>query len=177
LLERLSLSSKKFVTLHPFSSKSTKNWPSERIKSFIDLLALEFNVPVLILGSEKDLIIISEVIQEKPGKCILLTPPMEGLAEILSKSLFFVGVDSGPLHIAVSSGLPAIGLFGRTAPTLAFPKSFQNKKSFFIYKNYQCKCSYNACIEMGMCMSMITAEEVIEAAKTFQLELPNENLL
>ena len=38
------------------------------------------------------------------------------LASLLAGALLFVGVDSGPLHLALALGTPAVGLFGPTDP-------------------------------------------------------------
>jgi len=40
------------------------------------------------------------------------TPNPETLCEVISNADLFIGVDSGPLQIAVAHGVPAIGLFG-----------------------------------------------------------------
>ena len=38
------------------------------------------------------------------------------LAELMRQAHFFVGSDTGPLHIAAAAGIPCIGLHGPTRP-------------------------------------------------------------
>lgn len=171
----LPVTSDKYVVLHPFSSKPTKNWLSHRISAFIDQVYATYGFPVVILGGEKDRQLIADILEEKTNKCMFLAPPMDTLVGIIAGSFFFVGVDSGPLHVAVGTGTPAVGLFGRTSPTLAFPDIIPHAYCHFIFKNYLCPCSYNNCTNGGKCMDEISAEEVMIAIARLLDDMPSGN--
>lgn len=148
----------KFIIVHPFSSKQTKNWPSDQVFQFAELANSRFGFKTVIMGTNREL----SVFQNKNnlnGNIFILEPPLNKIISLIGNAIFFVGVDSGLLHLSISMGKNSLGLFGRTAPSLAFPE-LGASKLISIYKNHNCKCSYNLCVEDNYCMKMITAEEV-----------------
>jgi heptosyltransferase-2 len=44
------------------------------------------------------------------------------LAALLAEAAFFVGNDSGPMHLAAAVGIPTLGIFGSTSPTWTAPR-------------------------------------------------------
>ena len=81
------------------------------------ILAIKKKYPsmqLVIIGSDADFIGGEKVLHAMGERglnlCGLLAPRES--ACILSRASFFVGHDSGPLHLAASQGVPCIGLFG-----------------------------------------------------------------
>jgi ADP-heptose:LPS heptosyltransferase len=159
---------RRYIVLHPFSSKKTKNWPTGLVDQFVTMAWNEFQTKVIIIGDESDKVAIQDLNSRRKKEIAIdfQVVSMDRLPFFLSECMFFVGVDSGPLHLAVGLNVPAIGLFGRTAPNLVFPDNMFQTRTILIYKNHQCHCSYKNCTAAGECMKLIEPSEVVTAAKT-----------
>ncbi|MBL8139433.1 MAG: glycosyltransferase family 9 protein [Acidobacteria bacterium] len=48
-------------------------------------------------------------------------PPLDELQVIMSRATLFIGGDSGPLHVAATTGVPILALFGPTLPARSMP--------------------------------------------------------
>ncbi len=93
------------------------------------------------------------------------TTPSE-LAAVVAKCDLLIGIDSGPMHVAAAMGTPVVGLFGPTDPSRTGP---QGEGHEVIFHRQACwrPCVHPAtpsCRER-VCMSAITVEEVLGAAK------------
>ncbi len=74
--------------------------------------------------------------------------------------------DSGPLHIAISAGAKAIGLFGPTSSFITGPYKADSKKVIILHKDIGCKIPcYNLKCGDYKCMSAITVDEAFELVK------------
>jgi heptosyltransferase III len=81
-------------------------------------------------------------------------------AAVLERAAIFIGHDSGPMHLASSTGIPCVSIFAaRDKPGVWFP--FGNEESVF-YNNTPCSdCRLSVCIEQKMlCIYSIKPEEV-----------------
>ena len=93
------------------------------------------------------------------------TAPSE-LAALLERCDLLIGIDSGPMHVAAAMGRPVVGLFGPTDPRQTGPLGQGHE---VIFHEQPCwgpcvhpvtpKCTDRAC------MSAITVEEVLAAAR------------
>ncbi|WP_153798741.1 glycosyltransferase family 9 protein [Foetidibacter luteolus] len=73
-----------------------------------------------------------------PGAQVIKTN-LRQLSALIGKSSFFIGIDSGPSHIAASFGVPSLIFFGAVNPLLRhFPELF---KGFFL----QQYCEFAGC--------------------------------
>jgi len=83
------------------------------------------------------------------------------LAALLRRAALFVGADSGPLHLAAALGTPLVGLYGPKDPATYGPY-WANAR--VVRKGVACSpCTLRRCARPE-CMTLITADEVREAA-------------
>jgi ADP-heptose:LPS heptosyltransferase len=96
------------------------------------------------------------------------------LAALLARSAVVVGIDTGPLHMAAALGVPWIGLYGASNPSLIgpyerekgrtlvarFPKPESCSQCWLSFKNRDQGC---ATLPSTGCVTAISAEEVLEA--------------
>lgn len=90
----------------------TKVWPVERQVAFARLLR-ERGIPLLVVwGSPAERVVAERVVDGSDHG--LLAPPttIPQLAGLLSHAAVVVSGDTGPLHLALALGTPAVGLFG-----------------------------------------------------------------
>ena len=106
-----------------------KRWPSAHFSE----LALQLDLPVLLLGSAKEFALCEEIAAPvnavQPGKCLNLAGKTS-LAQALiaiSASKNIVSNDSGLMHVAAAFGVPQVAIFGSSSPLHTPPLNTQAK--------------------------------------------------
>ena len=106
-----------------------KRWPATHFAE----LALQLDLPVLLLGSAKEADLCSEIAApvnaQRPGQCINLagnTTLAQAFAAI-SAANSVVSNDSGLMHVAAALGVPQVAIFGSSSPLHTPPLSNQAK--------------------------------------------------
>ena len=96
-----------------------KCWPAEHYAELARLLAAAHpGVPVLLLGSGKELELAERIAQHAPGACRVLagkTSLIDAMA-LIAGSRGVVSNDSGLMHVAAAFGVPQVAVFGSTSP-------------------------------------------------------------
>jgi ADP-heptose:LPS heptosyltransferase len=141
-----------------------KRWP---VKNCIELITLinksAFFSPTLLLGPDDYAIAESlETISIKQ----ILPHSISELADAVSSFSYFIGTDSGPLHLAASLGVSVIGLFGPTDPIECSPVFSQG--TILTANVTCCPCfSYNSpCNNAFKCMNNLSADLIYSALLT-----------
>ncbi len=105
---------KGYLCLHPGSGAAVKLWRPEAFAQVGDTLAQRYGLQVIITGSADEARLVESIVE------FMKTCPMTmvgqtslgQLAAIMGRCELVIGVDSGPMHLAVSQGAPTIHLFG-----------------------------------------------------------------
>ncbi len=102
-----------------------KRWPAGHYAG----LALQLDLPVLLLGSGKEAALCEEIAApvnaQTPGKCFNMagkTPLALAIAAI-SATKTIVSNDSGLMHVAAAFGVPQVAIFGSSSPVHTPPLS------------------------------------------------------
>ncbi len=109
------------VVIHPGSGGPIKLWRADGWANCITSLVRSQDqstpVHVVLTGIQKELPLLQEVAKNTPVRVTQVTDATVGqLAALLEHAQLVLGVDSGPLHLAVSQGTPTVQLFGPTDP-------------------------------------------------------------
>lgn len=113
-----------WIAIHPGSGSPRKNWPVERwIEVAQTLLTQRSNLRFLILGGETDHAAIRALETALPRHSIriLERAPLPQVAALLAGCERFLGHDSGIAHLAASTGIPCLLLFGPSDSTVWSP--------------------------------------------------------
>jgi ADP-heptose:LPS heptosyltransferase len=114
-LQRLGLS--RYVVLSPGGGWRSKCWPPERFGQLSQLIrdSLGLRCVVNFGPGEDDLAL---AVRECSGDADPLpyNGPLGPLMALLRNAACIVGGDTGPLHLAIALGTPAVALFGPTDP-------------------------------------------------------------
>jgi len=107
------------VVIHPGSGAPVKLWRAEAWSHLADVLkgTLTTAAPVRIIltGSKGELPLLAEIAQGMRTPPLLITDATVGqLAALLARAMLVLGVDSGPLHLAVAQETPTVAIFGPT---------------------------------------------------------------
>ena len=153
-----------------------RRWPAKNFISLISKVAKEYpEVKFVFIGSATETVYVNYIVQELSRLSIKNVINLSGklqvweLCSILSRSLLFIGNDSGPLHLSSAMRLPTISFFGPETPVLYGPR-FGNNLVFSkgLYCS-PCLNVYNAktsnCAGKNRCMEAIDVEEVIVATR------------
>jgi ADP-heptose:LPS heptosyltransferase len=143
-----------------------KNWPKEKFAKLIDKLAVQYDAAFFIIGTPEDKEYADEVIARTTipvanfcGRTSLLD-----LVAVFEKTDLFVTVDTGAMHIAATTEVPIVAIFGCTSPRRWHPLS---KKAAVLSKDLECcPCSKaeDACPE-HKCVDIAVDEVFYEVSK------------
>jgi ADP-heptose:LPS heptosyltransferase len=105
------------IIIHPGTGGPTKHW----LRSHWITLIHGLNRPgrrILLTGSPNEAEELAAIIAAAPPGVLALSQELtiDRLAALFSQASLVIGVDSGPLHIAVSQDVPTIHLFGPSDP-------------------------------------------------------------
>lgn len=151
--------------IHPHPGYPSKNWLKKRFAELTNLLCKDYKAKIILTGTDKDkhsnddIIRLSQVpVINACGKTSL-----GGLLALIKSSTVFIGVDSGPSHIAASTGKPTVVLYSGTNKVQEWgPKS---DNTIIIQKDIPCQGCQRLDCEHNICMDLISVEDVIEAVE------------
>jgi heptosyltransferase I len=159
------------VVIHPGTSPKgeIKRWFEDRYAKVISHVLDEKEVEILLLWGSKGEFELAKKIRELSGKNANIWIPEHRFSfpEILAlykRSIAYLGVDSGPMHLANAAGLPVITLYG--------PKSLDIYRPYFpgasiLAKNDEVDCPpCNATLCQNpkgrVCLEALKVEEVAQ---------------
>ena len=124
------------VVINPGASWESKRWETSRFGDVAKHLYRQHQLRSVITWAGPEEFEIATTIKEIAGDSAVVAPrtTLGELASLLHHSRFFIGCDTGPMHIATAMGAPCIGLHGTTLPTESGAYGPQN---FAIQKWYQ----------------------------------------
>lgn len=127
----------RLLAIHPFGSIYEKTWPIERFAEAAAQLQKQSGLLPVILGAKGDLPGFEKSRHLFPkGSCDLVGKCGIRITQaILQRSTFFLGNDSGVMHLAAAAGLPLVAIFGPTSPTRFGP---WGEKASVVYSTFSC---------------------------------------
>jgi heptosyltransferase III len=157
-----------YVVLHATSTAIHKLWTVEGYAAICDYLSGTKAIrPILICGKEKEEIRLNREI------CALAKVhplnlggqlSLKQTALLLSKAVLFIGIDSGPMHMATAMNTPVLAIFGPSRPWRWGP---WGNGQVIVQKDWNCvPCGKKGCRNDGgrsRCLEELTPEEVIPA--------------
>jgi ADP-heptose:LPS heptosyltransferase len=102
------------VAIHPGAGAAVKQWPVDKWVSVARALEQQRNVRILVTGGAAERGLAEEIMRDSPPDAINAAgeTTLGGLAALYARSALVLGVDSGPLHLAVATGTPSVHLYG-----------------------------------------------------------------
>lgn len=175
-LRHIIAGNKDIVVINPCAlakSRDWRDWTTDGYAAVADVIAGQLGMTVVLTGGpsirEKNVAdTIFSLCREKPMNLVGQTSIPE-LVALLEMARFVIAPDTGPAHIANALNTPVIGLYAATNPERAGPYRFKqywvNKYPRALEKYYQLSvgdAAWGTRIQNSECMSMISAEEVID---------------
>lgn len=106
-----------FVALHIKSRENPRCWNEEAALTLSSIVWNRFALKTVLLGSPDEIAVHEKLMQDKPY--ILSSAgqlDITGVFSLLLRAKAFVGVDSGPAHLAAASGIPTLVLWSCQVP-------------------------------------------------------------
>lgn len=109
------------IVFAPGASKANKEWPVAHYISLAKMLTLD-GWTIVVVGGKTDVDKGRQLAEAVSGVLDLTgKTSLQELAALLAESTLFVSGDTGPLHIAVATGVPIVALYGPTRPERTGP--------------------------------------------------------
>jgi ADP-heptose:LPS heptosyltransferase len=151
----------KFAIFHCEARRELRKWNAEKFAATAKFLKEKYHFDILFAGDKND----AEAIDRIRDKIDFPTINVAGkfslsaFATLTSKANFFIGNESGPLHIATASKCKSLGLYGPGVPVTFYPWGLN---ATFIHHVLDCNpCDQIHCVRpTNTCMDMITLMEV-----------------
>jgi ADP-heptose:LPS heptosyltransferase len=154
------------VLIHPGVSSfgAIKGWREEGFAAVARTLAQRGARVAVAFGGAGERAIATRIVERAAHAHVELAPDTRSvldLAALERRADLFLGVDSGPLHLAAAVGTACVALYGPKDPRTYGPYWVN---ALPIRKGVACSpCSFRTC-PRNECMTTITADEVLEAA-------------
>ena len=153
-----------FVILNPAGGWVTKLWHAEKYGALADAIWEQLGLAsVVAIGPKEDGLGEAVLKNSRSGRALLSQPSLKGFYELAKKARLYVGGDTGPTHIAIAAGTPAVGIFG---PTEWWRNGSTNRDDICVERNdIDCRvdCHRRTCSKW-ICMD-ISVETVFRAVE------------
>lgn len=108
----------RLVVIHPGTGGPTKHWPLANWVTVAEALTTQPGVRLVLTGGPTEVALVQALAAQltRPVLTLAGQTGTGALTALLGRAALVLGVDSGPLHLAVSQGTPTIHLFGPSNP-------------------------------------------------------------
>lgn len=155
-----------WVAIGPGSKMPVKVWPKERYEKVVNDLIDDFDIWPVVFGGKNDRDL-GESLVARWGRGYVAAGSLnirESMAA-MERCVFYLGNDTGTLHMAVAAGLKCVGIYSaRYYPGNWDPYGDGHK----VFQKYvPCEgCLLEECCDHDMaCIKAVTAEEVLQACR------------
>jgi lipopolysaccharide heptosyltransferase I len=116
--ERLaSIGARDFVLITPGGGWMSKCWAPDNYAELIRRLEAELSWKVVLTGSAQEEELIRMVLERAGSRQASYIPStLVQMIALARRARLFVGVDTGPMHLAAAVGTPVVALFGALVP-------------------------------------------------------------
>ena len=164
------------VYINPAARWRTKFWKADRWAELADRLIDSEGLHAVFSGSENDrqyIVTITEKMAHRP----IVAAGQFNLRETVSliqRSIVYVGLDSGPMHMAAMAGVPVAALFGSTNPERVGPYGVEHQ--VIRAEGLDCLgCRRRYCSHLS-CMDGISVDQVYDAVVTLCAKRPTSGV-
>ncbi len=155
-----------YIVLHAASNALHKVWTAEGYAALCDALWEKMGIRTLLIsGRDEEESRLNRTICAL-AKCAPLNLggrlSLKQTAVLLSRAVLFVGIDSGPMHMATAVDTPVVAIFGPSRPWRWGP---WGREQIVVQKAWDCvPCGKKGCRNEGgesRCLVELTPEEVL----------------
>ena len=142
-----------------------KRWPPSRFAEVVAAVERGRRLRALVVGDAADAAAVEETVSRSralgatPASWLGQPGDLPLLAALLSSAALFVGMDSGPMHLAAALGTPVVGVFGggtwpRFVPATAAGAAVVREMDCF-------GCRWECAFGDAPCLGLVGADDVL----------------
>lgn len=153
---------------------SAKRWYPERFAQVAAQLSQEWGARIILFGGPDEQDIVKIIADNLDSNCLNMTgkTSVRRLMALIKRCSLFITNDSGPMHIAAAFGVPLVAVFGPTDHSSTSPFT---DRAIIVRMHTDCApCKLRQCPTNHCCMTAISADVVLEAARTLWQTLSKE---
>jgi lipopolysaccharide heptosyltransferase II len=174
MMQQSGLSDRRSViAIHPGVGSPIRRWPLEYFARLADNFCNRNDATVLIFTGKDEEKLVENIMANITRKESIFSMAgkvsLDGFLYALKKCDLFIGNNSGPIHMAASIGVPALGIYAGTSHVFEWgPVGLQ---AAAIYRNMPCSPCYftstDQCPYDMACLKKIYPEQVWQVAQRF----------
>lgn len=112
-IEAAAAEQQSFVAVCPGGKQVGHRWPLERFIAVVKYLKHERGLNIITVGSQGERELCDQLLEAVGGGLNLAGElSLRGTAELLSRALFLLTNDTGPMHLAAARGTPVVAVYG-----------------------------------------------------------------
>lgn len=150
------------VVIHPGARQVVRRWPESRYAEVGRYLMAQYGAKIILTGSPDELPLIERVKKSMNDEAIIGATEIRSfkqLTALFEKCSLYIGVSSGPSHMAGIANLPSVLIFGPESVSQWYPLG---NKYYIVQKNFPCcPCNQKGCSLKENCIESVKAEDVI----------------
>ncbi len=171
------------IAIHAGTGAAVKLWRNEAwahcageaVKLVSACLTNSTPARIILTGSKSEQPMLEEIAGGMDAPALIITDMTVGqLAALLGRASLVLGVDNGPVHVAVAQGTPTVGLFGPTDPRVFGPWG-NPERHCVVASTHRCAtCPAIPCGRLDFtpeelpqhpCVRLVTEREVLETVE------------
>ncbi|MGE4559810.1 MAG: glycosyltransferase family 9 protein [Desulfobulbus sp.] len=162
LLDQQMVTTERFVYVNPTARWQSKYWIASRWSELCERLIGAGIQPVL-GGSGADVPYIEEIVAGMDKKPVVSAGKLAlgASVDLIQRATAYIGLDTGPMHIAAMAGVPVVALFGPTHPERVGP--YGVRRVIVRAEGVECLCCRKRVCEQMDCMRGISVDRVFSA--------------
>lgn len=156
----------KIIYANPSARWESKFWTVQGWARLADMLIREAGAKVCFAGSPQDLPHMTAITEMMLEKATVAAGRLDlaGAVALIEASDVYVGVDSGPMHIAAFAGTPVVALFGPTDPAKVGPYGTGHR--VIQHSDLDCLTCRKRTCDDHQCLDQITPEQVFAETRS-----------
>lgn len=166
----VKLSEQYIIGIHPGATHPAKQWGDKNFSSLIEILQARIKASFLIFGSKDDAILCNNIkskIEKQNVFNLAGKLTLEDFIKVSSILNIIIGNDNGAMHLASSTGIPAVTIFGGREIPMEWTSL--NINSIAVFKEMFCSpCHLDDVTECKYeyeCIKSIKLYEVVSAVE------------
>lgn len=169
LAENNFAAAEQIIAIHPSATSAAKSWTKEKFSRLADMLIKECKVKIVFTGSphEKKYVAAITGLMQSSAIDVSGKTTVGQMTALYKRAGLFIGMDSGPTHVASAVGSKIIALFGPSRIS-AWRPWISMDRYVLLKKDLPCLgCCQGVCplYEKPLCLESIEVEEVVSAVK------------
>jgi lipopolysaccharide heptosyltransferase II len=102
------------IAIHPGAGAAIKLWRVDGWVTVADTLSRATGSKIILTGTQAEYPLCAEIAEKMEAEASVLAgkTALDQLAAVLSQCRLVLGLDSGPMHLAVATGTPTVHLYG-----------------------------------------------------------------